>query len=123
MTSPAVAALRAELQAAIAVLDPQIKGLKDLNSLSLSEGARAAVESELAEHQGRRAAIQVGLDACDTLDANNYPDSLATQYSAAIIAELAAKQAEIAAALGEFEAQGVASTAEFTFPTPTAKGT
>lgn len=104
-------ALRAELEAASAALEPQIRGLTLLQSaIAPSHPLHAAVATKLADLERRRALIQGAIGSLDaavtartSLQADGYPDVVETRLDGATLAELEGDMADMAAAAGLFE--------------------
>ncbi len=103
--SGAIAALRAELNAARSILLPQVQGLVDLAGMPFfSAEAMVEIERELADHRRRLTLIDDVLNALDALEADGYPEMPLATVSRPILDEMLAQQAAIAAAIGEFAA-------------------
>ena len=121
MSSPAAVALRTELDAALAVLGPQINGFTDLLAISLSEPTHSAVQAEQTDHERRRDLCNAVLASLDALEADHYPDMPKHDLVASSLSELQEQSANIAAALAEFEAAPVASAINVALGSPSAK--
>lgn len=102
-------ALRAELVAALAILDPQIRGLVDLASLPFISAALAtAISAQMTGHERRRSLISdvlkfldAELVALTALEADGYPEMPSTApIAAAVLAELLQVNADLQAAVG-----------------------
>src|SRR5579859_6802932 len=81
--------LRAELQAALAVLAPQIRGLNDLSKTSISTELLNQIDEQITNRVRRQSLIQAvlnGLDAVDgelsALENDGYPDLLPWRFLA-----------------------------------------
>lgn len=110
MPSENIDGLRQELNAALAVLLPKIRGLEDLTKVSLSPQPLASVEAALARHNQRRQFLNAGIKTLDALDlatdnlvSDGYPEPLVVSVSAAVFEELQEQKTDFAAAFGEFE--------------------
>lgn len=120
MTTPAATALRTELDAAIKLLKPQIRGLSGLLLMPLSKDTQPHVRREHADHARRLALCLAVLKALDALEADHYPDMPRAGLPSLLLQELQEILAAIAAAFAEFEAQQEASkvTIELGQPSP-----
>jgi len=72
--------LRAELNAALAVITPQIRGLQDIEKLPAPAAFRSFVDAQVVSHQKRQVLILAALASLDAvvtaraaLDADGYP--------------------------------------------------
>jgi hypothetical protein len=108
MATDSRSALRAELLAAIATIDPQIRGLHDIEAVSISDALRLDVQQQSQERENRRTLVQAVLNQLDSLDgalalleADGYPTLPQLDLPDALFAELQGqlKDIEIAAAL------------------------
>ena len=130
-------ALRAELMAAIAVIDPMIKGLEDLSTIPPSSDLGLIVAAELAKLQHRRilldravGALDIVVDARITLVDDGYPVIDQVQIPTVIFDELNAEVANVQAAAKLFQSMAPTSVefdvADATFsaknPKPAEKG-
>lgn len=119
-------ALRAELNAALAVLAPEIRGLQQLLTTTTSDSARAILAEQLADKVRRRDLIAVVLADQDkeladlnALEADGYPDVSPMAVSNAVFEELAGEQTDIGAALGTLTERNVAAGPLTVSPNPT----
>jgi hypothetical protein len=108
--------LRAELNAALAVLQPQIRGLHDLSAVSISADLQSSVRNEITARERRRDLIQAVLNNLDTtlssliaLEHDGYPALPSTQMVPAQFEELQGQSADLTAAIKVFAEQPVAS--------------
>jgi hypothetical protein len=115
MASTTLLGLRAEIDAALAIVTPQIRGLEDLTKVSLSQPALDEVSGELADRRRRKALLDAVIAALDAVDkamdalvADGYPAIPKEEVSASVYAELQEQQADILAAIAEFEKQPLA---------------
>jgi len=104
-------ALRAELVAADATLDPQLRGLHDLLGTSITEELRLSVGHEIDWRSERDnlilatiAAIDAAQTAYDLLIANGYPDLPNATLPAEQFTELTEQSQDLATAIGLFGA-------------------
>lgn len=95
--------LRAELLAALAVIEPQIRGLHDLTTVSITDELKAAIEAQIGPRERRRDLIQAVLDALDALEADGYPTLAPADLPANLFAELQGENTDIEAAVGVFD--------------------
>jgi hypothetical protein len=123
-------ALRAELVAAEAVLDPEIRGLLNIILLPISTNLRAVVQQVIQDRERRRKLIQTVLDylngvvtAMNALEADGYPALGSSTVEVELLAELQAELADIAAGVGIFTGPGLASSISINLGIPTTKGT
>ncbi len=112
MSSAAVEALRAELMVARGPLLLQIQGFIYLSTdPGMSPEALAVLDAESTEHQARKTAIDNVLVALDELNANGYPDSMASAVPQSVMTELDAHDASVDAAIAELSAAVEAASA------------
>ena len=102
-------ALRAELNAALAVLAPQIRGLNDLSKTSISPDLLIQVEDQITARVRRQALIQAvlnGLDAAlgelEALESDGYPELPTMAVVGSLFSELQEENSDLAAAVGVF---------------------
>ena len=102
-------ALRAELNAALAVLAPQIRGLNDLSKTSISPDLLIQVEDQITARVRRQALIQAvlnGLDAAlgelEALESDGYPALPTMAVVGSLFSELQEENSDLAAAVGVF---------------------
>ena len=101
--------LRAELMAALAVLEPQIRGLHDLAVVSISSELAAAIQEQIAEREKRQSLLRAALasldsvvSALDMLFQDGYPALPDAFLDPALLAELHEEHADLDAASGIF---------------------
>jgi len=104
--------LRAELNAQLVVLAPQIRGLHDLANTSISPDLRTAVELEITERERRRdlieaslAALDAAVNRLDDLEADGYPNLVPGSVPNSLFEELKEENADLTAAIGLFAEQ------------------
>lgn len=121
---------RAELVAAIAVLDPQIDGLGDLTHASISREAKALVAEALASRSRRRqlildviSALDMVLASLELLKADGYPALPNATAQSILFDELQKETAAIATAMKVFDAEPMAAKIVINLGTPTKKVT
>ena len=119
-------ALRAELNAALDVLAPQIRGLHDLAAVSISADLAASVAEQIVERERRRdllnaaiATLDAGHDAMNALEADGYPALPDATIIASQFNELQEQSSDLDTAIGIFAEQ--ASKGTVVLGTPTAK--
>jgi hypothetical protein len=102
--------LRAELKAAKAVLEPQIRGLHDLISTSISGDLKAQIAVQIEIRERRRDKIQVVLndldktvEDMDTLERDGYPDIGEANLPDFLLTELSGEESDLDAALKVFK--------------------
>lgn len=123
--------LRAELEAARALLLPQIRGMADIVSMrdaTLRGDTRAAVQDGLDRRQRRKSlidnalhALDIALDHLNQLEADGYPALPKIDVKPTIFQELQEEQSDIDLATAEFETDLIASAMTVTLGTPAAK--
>jgi len=108
--------LKTEIVAALAVLVSLIRGLEDLQKVSLSAPALDAVGKALADYVRRRSFLNLVVNALGSVDigiskleADGYPALANHPVLADVFAELQEQQDDIAAAIGEFEREPTAT--------------
>lgn len=105
--SPAVEALRAELDAQVRELTRPLEGMRDYvrvgNGVNGEDAMRAAAESAAGDYQRRLAVIERVESALRDLEASGYPEIPPRRVPAEILAQLAENHATMAAALARFE--------------------
>lgn len=121
-------ALRAELLAALAVIEPQIRGLHDLMTVSITPELRAEIEVETVKRERRRDLIQTTLNqldatnvAHDALEADGYPALPPVELPPDLFSELRGEESDLDAAVGIFEERGPATTITIDLGTPAEK--
>jgi hypothetical protein len=110
-------ALRAELEAALAVLEPEIRGLHDLTTVSISTELQTEINKQIDIREHRRDLIQSVLNsmnatnaARNALEADGYPALPDAVLSPVLFSELKGEDADITAAIGVFEEKLPATT-------------
>ena len=108
-------ALRAEIQAALAVVQPQIRGLHDLLETDISPALKAVITSTVQARENRQnllLAVIRGLDATlgalQNLDADGYPALPDVLLSVDEATELSGEKTDLEAAIGIFSEGKVA---------------
>ena len=103
-------ALRAELEAAKAVLEPELRGLRDLFVVSISAPLQSSVNDQILVRQRRLDLINEVLNALDNvvldrtaLEADGYPEMPDAPLPADQFTELQGQDADLQAAIGVFE--------------------
>lgn len=110
-------ARRAELLAAIAVLEPQIRGLKDLMGASISDDLKAAVQHQIVVREQRHGLLvgeiatldQVNM-AQDALLADGYPTLDTSILESRLFQELTGEESDLDAAIAVFAGQNPQAT-------------
>ena len=123
--------LRAELEAARALLLPQIRGMADMVSMrdaTLTGPTRAAVQDGLERRERRKSkidnalhALDIALEQLNLLEADGYPSLPKVDVKPDIFRELQEERSDIEIATGEFEPDALASSIAVTLGTPAAK--
>lgn len=110
ITDPTVA-LRAELTAALAILEPQLRGIADWLLLPESPELRQEIIKEGERRTTRKLRLQEALDACESvihsinnLDEDDYPNLPIRKIPPDLIVELQADDSDINKAAALFEA-------------------
>lgn len=109
--------LRAELDAALAAIDPQIRGLRDLLELDIASAAvHDTYQAEFDILSQRRtliahvlAALDSVVAAMDALEADGYPNIAQVPVDAAIFDEMSGEISDMEAAFKLFAARLAAS--------------
>lgn len=102
MSSPTLLALKTELEAALAVLLPQIEGLHDFASLDLQDPTKADVQSATVDFERRRDLINTALAGLNGLITDNYPEVAQRNVVEAIYEDLKDNVETITAAFAKF---------------------
>lgn len=118
-------AQRAELLAAVEVLEPQLRGLHDLAAVSVSGGLMAEINDQIRSREQRRTLIQSVLAAMDATNAtflqllnDGYPALPDDVLSTALMDELRGEMADLAAAEAVFQDNSQATTMAVSLGTP-----
>lgn len=121
-------ALRSELEAALVVLDPQLRGLYDLALVSISQALKTEVGEQIREREDRRALINAVLSAMDATNgayaqllSDGYPALPDDIISPALMDELKEEMADLAAAEAVFQESHQATTMVVKLGEPEAK--
>lgn len=108
--------LRAALNNALAVLAPQIRGLRDLRSASISDELGVQVAEQISTRSHRVDLIDVVIvalnavvTAMNALDADGYPALPATPILGSLFSELQEENADLAAAMAVFANEQIAA--------------
>lgn len=108
-------ALRAELVAAVTVLAPQIRGLHDLEAVSISTELRTTISTQVADRERRRDLIQAVLNCLDQtlaalrlLEQDGYPQLPVMRLQQSQFLELQDEAGDIRAAVAVFQADAAA---------------
>jgi hypothetical protein len=118
MPTTAETAFRTELNAALDVISPQLRGLKDIAAQQISADLMSDVQSQTTERQMREDAINAVLAAMDLLDANGYPDLPGAVIQGSLFAELQEHISDVASAAVVFQAPTpMAERGDFNAPT------
>lgn len=117
--------LRAELEAALAVLEPQIRGLHDLANDRISNELLQFYNSSIAVHERRRDLILRELTKLDDalsgrvdLENDGYPSLPTVELPNSLFQELQEQVRDISAGAGVFELLELASQLKVTIGTP-----
>lgn len=119
--------LRAELVAALAVLAPEIRGLHDLVTVSISDALKTQISIRIAIRERRRDLIEGVLsfldgavEARDALEADGYPALPKAMIDPRLFSELQGEESDLDAAVALFES-GNATTISVNLGEPTEK--
>ena len=117
--------LRAELQAALAVLAPQIRGLNDLSKTSISTELLNQIDEQITNRVRRQSLIQAvlnGLDAVDgelsALENDGYPDLPPVAVLGSLFSELQEENSDLAAGVAVFTSEQITAGPMTTSPNP-----
>lgn len=109
-------ALRAELLAALAVVEPQVRGLRDFSKVSLSPETIEAIRIQIEARSARANKIHSVLAALDAvvtaraaLELDGYPALEHAEVFTTIYKEIQEQRRELELAAGIFEPEPVAS--------------
>jgi hypothetical protein len=115
--SDALTALRIEINAALTVLEPQIRGLQDLQKVSLSPQAIEEITQTSLTLQRRKKLLNDVIVALNALEAalkallgDGYPEVPKSSVSPEIAAELHGQALDLVAAFGMFEVEDLSAT-------------
>lgn len=107
-------AKRAELLAAEAVLAPQIRGLHDLGTTSISTELKATIATQVAVREQRAGLIQAVLNCLDQtlaalrlLEQDGYPALPAAPIMGSLFSELQEEKSDLAAAVAVFATEQI----------------
>lgn len=121
-------ALRAEIDAALAVIGPQIEGLTDLQHINASDEFISLVVDQYNAHVHREGLLQaviVALDAVNAavaaLKADGYPDAAPVPVPSPLFAEVTKQHGEIEAAFALFVAEAEAARLAVSLGAPSDK--
>ena len=110
MPSDTFDGLRQEIESALGVINPQIRGMLDLTKVSLLQPTLDAIKVELADRERRKALLDGGIKALDdvvaaliALQEDGYPELPKGEVTNQINQELQEQFADFQAAFGEFE--------------------
>ncbi len=120
-TSANLENLRKELEAAQAVLLPQIEGLHDFARLNLHPDTLTVVNQAIVDFERRRDLQVAALAALANLSADNYPDVPERAVIQSVFEDLKDNVSTIEAAFSKFEEIGQATTVIITPGTPSHK--
>lgn len=120
-TSANLENLRKELEAAQAVLLPQIEGLHDFARLNLQPDTLVVVNQAIVDFERRRDLQVAALAALQALSGDNYPDVPERAVIQAVFEDLQDNVSTIEAAFSKFEEIGQATTVTVKPGAPTHK--
>ena len=110
MPSDTFDGLRQEIESALGVINPQIRGMLDLTKVSLLQPTLDAIKVELADRERRKALLDGVIKALDdvvaaliALQEDGYPELPKGEVTNQINQELQEQFADFQAAFGEFE--------------------
>jgi hypothetical protein len=108
-------ALRTELMAQLATLNPQIRGLHDLSAVSISADLKQAVAEQIVERERRRDLTQAVVDALDhvvaalrVLESDGYPTFPTSVIPQPLFEELQRQASDLQAAIAVSQAEQAA---------------
>lgn len=104
MSSPALIALREELEAAKALLLPQLEGLRDFARLNLITESLTAVQAATVDFERRLTLVEGAISALDGLAADGYPEVPQRDVLQTVYADLQVNVTTIQAAFAKFSA-------------------
>lgn len=119
--------LRVELEAAKAVLEPQIRGLRDLSNTSISGDLKMQIAVQIEVRERRRDKIQTVLndldkavEDMDILERDGYPNIAEPRLPDFLFTELSGEESDLNAALKLFNPE-VAQNLSIVLGTPSPK--
>jgi hypothetical protein len=118
MSSQNLLNLKAELEAAKAVIEPQIEGLHDFARLNIKPETLTKVQEVTVSFERRLGVIVAGLEALANLEADKYPETPQQEVLKDIYSDLAENVSTIEAAFSKFVVKDEATTAEIVPGTP-----
>lgn len=110
---------RREIDEAIGVLEPQVRGLSDLANAGLSSAAATVVQQSTERRTRRRALCSDVAKAIDVLLADGYPDLPDVELPDDILREIKQQLADMTAAVAEFTGQQPATSLQINLGQPT----
>ncbi len=115
-------ARRTELLAAIAVLEPQIRGLHDLITTSISDDLKAAIQHQIVVRERRDSLLHMEIAALDEVNvaqdallADGYPALNTGVLEPSLFQELTGEESDLDAAVAVFGQQSTISVGTPTF--------
>jgi len=109
--------LRTEITAALAAVFPSIRGMQDLEKVSLSPEAITSIHEELGDHLRRKDSLVAVLTILDALELalknlkeDGYPNLPKREVTAEVFTELQVQRDDIDAAIAEFIERSRAAT-------------
>jgi len=121
-------ALRTELVAALAVLTPELRGLHDLTTVSISPALASSVWLQIVIRERRRDLIQLAIDSLDNalvtltkLEADGYPTLDPATIDAAELSELQGEKSDLESAIALFTPETPASSLVVNLGQPVAR--
>ncbi len=128
MASDSIAERRAQWEGALAIINPQIRGLEDQVHDALSDDLRIALSQRLAALKDQQYLInqaQAKQDAADaaqaTLEASGFPALPDSEIAPELLEELQREVADSLAALSGFEALAQAASLNVSLGAPQSK--
>lgn len=121
MSSQNLLNLKAELEAAKAVLEPQIEGLHDFARLNIKPETLAKVQEATVDFERRHGLVVAALAALAALETDKYPDVPQREVLKVVYDDLSQNVFTIQAAFAKFLSEEEATVAEIIPGTPEKK--
>jgi len=121
MSTPALDAIEAEIQANYDILLPKLRGLKDMVNDPFSSEAQRILQQQIAILDQHRVFYEQALGGVQQLKNMGYPLILSVTVPADVMAEFTREHCDVRAAVSIFQEESRAVGGTVTFPDPTPK--
>ena len=119
--SAEVDALRAAINADLAVIEPEIRGLRSMSNDTLPQDALQAIGTRLQSLQQSEGVDKAALAALDALDQDHFPTRPPSDVPQSVLDAINGDKSDVEAAAAGFELQPVATGGTISFPSPSPK--